>query len=120
MDSVTNRNNVVSVKQLRFDEERITMLLDEAYSLKDPVEQIRCFEGILLDPAAERVLSRPESGRLHWNKALAHTKNSERHFNEGREPALALREHDLAVLHMRKAKTYQQTAEGQESTEWAR
>ncbi|UQI28518.1 hypothetical protein M3M50_16195 [Pseudomonas bijieensis] len=109
MDSATDRNNLL-FKQLRFDEERIAMLLDEAYSLKDPVERVRCFDGILLDPAAERVLSAPELRRLHWNKALAHTENSERLFSEGREPALALREHDLAVLHMRKAEAYQQSA----------
>ncbi|WP_055129583.1 hypothetical protein [Pseudomonas mediterranea] len=102
MDSATDRDNVFS-KQLRFDEERIAMLLDEAYSLTDPVQRIGCFEGVLLDPAVERVLSGSELRRLHLNKALAHTENSERLFNEGKEPALALREHDLAVQHLRKA-----------------
>lgn len=90
------------------------MLLDEAYSLTNCVERVQCFDCILLDPAAERVLSALELRRLHWNKALAHTENSERLFSEGREPALALREHDLAVRHMRKAETYQQTAAKEE------
>ncbi|MDD1012181.1 hypothetical protein [Pseudomonas rubra] len=84
--------------------------------LKDPSAQIAGYEKIL-SGSPEGMLSGDEIADVHWNKALAHTEESEKAFNDARQPVTAHRHLEMAIEHMESAKALYGSADNREAAE---
>ncbi len=98
-----SRTTTHTVSYVGHNKDAIAQRIAQANALRDPAKQIQSFEKILSDPLTENLLSRYDVGNVHWNKAIAHTQESDHYFNDAQQPVTAIRHHEQAIHHMQYA-----------------